>query len=246
MTNGRAKRLLLPALCILGLVLFTALGVWQVERRSWKLDLIARVDKRIHAAPVAPPSAMAWASLPARSVEYRRVATTGMFLHDKETLVDALTERGPGWWVVTPLRTADGIILVNRGFVPPDRATPSRRATGQVAGSVRIEGLLRLTEPGGRVLRPNRPSENRWFSRDVAAIARARRLGRVAPYFIDAGPAPNPGGLPLGGMTVVQFRNMHLVYALTWFGLAAMSLTGLVLLRKGGQDPLRWMLRFSH
>ena len=31
-------------------------------------------------------------------------------------------------------------------------------------------------------------------------------------------------------MTVVTFRNMHLIYALTWFALAALSLAGLVLL----------------
>lgn len=236
MTTGRARRLLLPALCMFCAVLFTGLGLWQVERRSWKLDLIARVDERIHAPAVAPPSSESWATLPPRSVEYRRVAATGKFLHDQETLIDALTERGPGWWVVTPLQTDSNIILVNRGFVPPDRAAPRTRTAGQMAGPVRVEGLVRLSEPGGRFLRPNRPDENRWFSRDVAAIARARQLGNVASYFIDAGPAPNPGRLPIGGMTVVQFRNTHLIYALTWFGLAALSLTGLVLLRKGGQD----------
>lgn len=237
MTGGRAKRLLLPALCVLGVVLFTALGIWQVERRSWKLDLIARVDQRIHAPAVAPPDAKSWASLSPKSVEYRRVVITGGFLHDNETLVDALTERGPGWWVVTPLQTASGTILVNRGFVPPERASAGTRAKGQSGAIVRVEGLLRLSEPGGRFLRPNRPAEGRWYSRDVAAIAKARRIGNVAPYFIDAGPAPNPGGLPIGGMTVVQFRNAHLIYALTWFGLAALSLAGLVLARKGGQKP---------
>ncbi|MCY7399098.1 MAG: SURF1 family protein [Sphingomonas bacterium] len=236
MTAGRAKRLLLPALCILGVALFTALGVWQVERRSWKLDLIARVDERMHASPAAPPTAKAWPSLAAKSVEYRRVVATGVLLHDKETLVDALTERGPGWWVITPLRTDNSTILVNRGFVPPDRADQRSRQAGQISGPMRIEGLLRLSEPGGRFLRPNRPAENRWFSRDVAAIARARQLGEVAPYFIDAGAALNPGGLPTGGMTVIRFRNTHLIYALTWFGLAALSLTGLVLVRKDAQD----------
>ena len=30
-----------------------ALGDWQIHRRAWKLDLIARVEARIHAAPTA-------------------------------------------------------------------------------------------------------------------------------------------------------------------------------------------------
>lgn len=237
MTTGKAKRLLLPALCVLGLLLFTALGIWQVERRSWKLDLIARVDQRIRAPAVAPPDAQSWASLAPKSAEYRRVAATGRLLHDKETLVDALTERGAGWWVVTPLQTESGTILVNRGFVPRERAALSARRDGQIGGAVRVEGMLRLSEPGGRFLRPNRPGESLWYSRDVAAIAKARQIENVAPYFIDAGSTPNPGGLPIGGMTVVQFRNTHLIYALTWFGLAALSVIGLVLVRKGGQEP---------
>ena len=42
----------------------------------------------------------------------------------------------------------------------------------------------------------------------------------MAPYFIDAGEPKT--GWPRGGLTVVAFRNSHLVYALTWFGLAAL------------------------
>ena len=84
-----------------------------------------------------------------------------------------------------------------------------------------VVGLLRLSEPDGGFLRANDPAGDRWFSRDVAGIAKARGLsGPVAPYFIDADATPNPGGWPRGGLTVVRFANSHLIYALTWFGLA--------------------------
>jgi surfeit locus 1 family protein len=128
------------------------------------------------------------------------------------------------------MQTPNGTILVNRGFVPTERSAIAARPGGQLTGPVTVTGLLRITEPRGRVLRPNRPSENRWYSRDVAAIAKARGLSNAAPFFIDADAKPNPGGYPIGGMTVVTFRNMHLIYALTWFALAALSLAGLVLL----------------
>ncbi|MBW8728093.1 MAG: hypothetical protein JF625_23485, partial [Inquilinus limosus] len=65
-----------------------------------------------------------------------------------------------------------------------------------------------------------------WYSRDVAAIAASRGLTDVAPYFIDADATPNPGGLPIGGLTVIAFPNSHLVYAVTWFGLAGLLAFG--------------------
>ena len=113
-------------------------------------------------------------------------------------------------------------MLVNRGFVPEDRRNASeRRAAG--TGDMRVVGLLRLSEPGGGFLRSNDPAAGRWYSRDVAAIAAVRGLGEVAPYFVDADAATEPGPLPQGGMTQVSFRNTHLIYALTWFCLALMS-----------------------
>jgi len=208
---------------------FAALGVWQIERRAWKLDLIARVEARIHAPPAALPDRAHWND-PPRSYAYRRVRVTGTFLHGRETLVQALTEQGAGFWVLTPLRTQTGIVLVNRGFVPPEKRAPSARHAAQVEGPVTVAGLLRAAEPGGTLLRANDPAHDRWFSRDVAAIARARGLGSVAPFFIDADAAANPGGYPVGGLTVVRFRNAHLVYAVTWFALAILSVAGAVLL----------------
>jgi len=222
-TAAPGKRRFLILLYLFGFVLFTSLGIWQVERRAWKLDLIGRVEARIHAAPVTVPE-----RFDALEDEYRRVRVAGSFLPIRDTLVDALTERGAGFWVLTPLQTGGSVILVNRGYVPANRKTSYARPAGPVV----ITGLMRQSEPQGRFLRSNSPKDDRWYSRDVAAIAQRRGLPSVAPYFIDADASPNPGGYPVGGMTVVSFRNMHLVYALTWFGLAAMCAAGLVMVRR--------------
>lgn len=220
----RPRRAGFAAAALIAAVLLAGLGVWQVERRVWKHDLVAAVEARLDAAPVAAPGPDAWPQIDAKDDAYRRVTATGIFRHDRETLVQAVTERGAGLWVLTPLETPRFTLLVNRGFVPANRREPSTRAAGNVAGSVRVTGLLRVSEPGGAFLRDNDPAANRWFSRDVAAIAKARGLGKVAPYFVDADAAPNPGGYPIGGLTIVHFRDHHLVYALTWFALSALSL----------------------
>jgi surfeit locus 1 family protein len=198
------------ALCA-GLI---GLGVWQIERLQWKLALIARVEQRVRAAPVAAPGPAGWAGITADSDGYRHVAASGRYRDDATVFVQAVTERGAGFWAVTPLVTGRAFtVLVNRGFVSARRAPPG--------GVASVTGLLRPSEPKGAFLRSNDPAANRWYSRDVAAIARARQLQRVAPYFIDADAGPT-GEEPVGGLTVVHFTNNHLVYALTWFALAAM------------------------
>ena len=218
----RRGLILLGILTLAGVALFTSLGVWQVERLYWKLDLIQRVEERAQAAPVPAPGPEAWPDVTAATQEYRRVSVTGRFLNDRETLVQAVTERGGGFWVLTPLRTDRGFtVLVNRGFVPPDKRDPDSRPAGQVPDETTVTGLLRVTEPGGGFLRSNDPAQDRWYSRDVTAIAAARGVTDVAPYFIDAEAGPE-GGYPVGGLTILKFRNNHLVYALTWFALDLM------------------------
>lgn len=221
--RARSVSPLLALVALFGIAGLIALGVWQIERRAWKLALIEHVEQRIHAVPSSVPAPASWPAINAASDEYRRVTVTGRFLHDRETLVQAVTDEGGGFWVLTPLETADGtMVLINRGFVPPERRDQATRREGNPATPVSITGLLRLTEPKGGFLRNNDPAGNRWYSRDVEAIAAARGLPRTAPFFIDADATPNPGGYPQGGLTVVKFHNNHLIYALTWFGLAIM------------------------
>ncbi len=209
-------------------VALVALGAWQVQRLGWKQDLIRRVEARVHAAPGPAPERAQWATVSAERDEYRRVRLHGRYLPDRNTLVQAVTELGPGFWLLTPFRGDDGtVVLVNRGYVPSPREVPDE--AGRPLPDTQVVGLLRLSEPGGGFLRKNDPGQDRWYSRDVAAIAAKRGLGEAAPFFVDAernaplpaDPAQAPSW-PVGGLTVVKFPDNHLVYALTWFGLALM------------------------
>ncbi|WP_237171441.1 SURF1 family protein [Pandoraea pulmonicola] len=236
------RLVVLGVITLLLVCVFVALGTWQVHRRAWKLELIERVNTRVHAPPSAAPGRAQWPTVNAADDEYRHVSLTGTYAFDKDTLVQAVTDLGGGYWVLTPLRTADGgEVLVNRGFVPPGWKESVPPAP---SGDVTVTGLLRMSETGGGFLRKNAPAENLWYSRDVAAIATARGLSNVAPYFVDADAAPGaraslprlPNGdgeastgrapaldYPVGGLTVVQFPNNHMSYLLTWYALAIMS-----------------------
>lgn len=222
---------------------FTALGIWQLHRLEWKLALIKRVESRIHAPAVDAPRPAQWPQLNAASDEYKRIRLQGRFLPDHDTRVQALTRLGAGFWVLSPFRTTDGsTVIINRGFVPEDWKGDSAPAPAQTPSQTEVTGLLRLSEPEGRFLRRNQPAAERWYSRDVQAIAAARGLDHTAPYFVDAeadsrhstdgsagatlGAAAQAGSTaeswPRAGLTVTSFPNNHTGYALTWFALALM------------------------
>ncbi len=239
-------------LALLGMALFVAflgLGSWQLQRRAWKLALIERVTERVRAAPVAVPTPAQWPQVNAQQHEYLPVTVSGRFLQHKTVLAQAATELGSGFWVLTPLQAADGSqTLINRGFVPTsERQTwlPESGAPASESAQQTITGLLRMTEPGGGFLRDNDARQQRWYSRDVAAIAAAQGLDKAAPYFIDEGrpdlarardsAGMDSPGIPVAhstwprpGMTVIAFHNSHLVYALTWYGMALMVLVAAI------------------
>lgn len=227
----------LAVVALLLFVLFAGLGTWQVFRLQWKLDLIERVDARVHADPVAPPAVAQWPQISKESDEYRRIRLSGHYLYEFTTPVQALSDLGAGFWLLTPLCTVEGhIILINRGFIPSsgDIATryPGRRAGANPCAAaqgerVEVTGLLRIAEPKSGFLRDNDPVNNRWYAREVGAIAAARGLdlATVAPFFVDAGKGQDPAAAPetaVCGLTVISFPNNHLVYALTWYALALM------------------------
>ncbi len=227
------KRLLGYGLAAVLLSGFLALGTWQVLRLGEKLELIERVESRIDSPAVALPAVSEWASVSKASHEYLPVRFEGQFLMDLTTRVQATTALGKGHWLLTPLRTADDtVVWVNRGFIAPNQ-TDALASANSPQARYSVQGLLRISEPDGAFLRDNDPQANRWYSRDIAALNQHHQLVQAAPYFVDAGRPRNlgeeilgftPETYPVDGLTVIKFKNNHVVYAVTWYALALMVL----------------------
>lgn len=210
------------------------LGTWQVERLEWKEGVIAERAARL----AAPPLRLAAGPAPGPEAAFRRAVAEGTFLHDGEMLVLHRTRRGrPGFEVVTPLRLdGGGHVLVNRGWVPVPRADPATRGAGQVAGRVRVSGVLRPPGKTSRWVPDNEPARGLWYYPEIDAMAAAAGLSRIAQLVLAADDRPNPGGLPEGAPAAVAIPNRHLEYAVTWYGLAAALAAVYVVLaaRRGG------------
>jgi surfeit locus 1 family protein len=217
--------LFIPAVIVFAVLV--ALGTWQLQRKAWKEDLIATLTERLAAPPGALPAPATWPRLDRDDTEYRRVTFTATFDDGKEALVYAAASAfrpdvsGPGYWVFTPARLADGsVAMVNRGFVPQDLANPAARPGGHMNGPIQITGTLRWPDSRSWFSPGDDPAHNLWFLRDPASIAAAKGLQEVAPFYVEQeAPAP-PGGLPQPGKLEVRLRNEHLQYVVTWYGLA--------------------------
>jgi surfeit locus 1 family protein len=212
---------------VAGIAILIGLGVWQLDRKVWKENLIATLDTRLARAPQPLPPRDSWPSLKQDGSEYTRVSFAAEFPAGQEALVYTAGSsfrpdvRGPGYWVFAPARLAGGgIVLVDRGFVPADRKEPASRAQGALPGSVEVVGVMRWPEIRGVFTPADDPNNNLWFLRDTQAIAAAKKWDAAAPFYIEQEAPVPPGGWPKPGRLVVDLPDNHLQYAITWFGLA--------------------------
>lgn len=234
---SRARRgILEPTIfALVGIAILAGLGLWQLDRKAWKENLIAAMTTRLSREPADLPPRDRWAHLLREREEFARVGFPAEFLGGQEALVYTAGSafrpdvQGPGYWVFAPARLAGGsIVIINRGFVPLDRKDPAGRAEGAPHGSVDIVGIVRWPETRGLFTPADDPQNNVWYLRDIKAIAAAKKWSAAAPFYIDQESPVPPGGLPLPAKLRVNLPDNHLQYAITWFGLA-LALAGVYL-----------------
>jgi surfeit locus 1 family protein len=212
-----------PTIIMLPIVVLSlSLGMWQMERRAWKPDILDRIATNQAAAPLSLDELLKGDPL---RFEYGRVKLAGNFLHDKEFFLAARSLKSKvGMQVVTPLRAENGaIVLFDRGWIPSEKKEPEKRADGQLPGKVELTGIVRRSQIKRQFAPDNDAARNFWFHVDVP-LMRQMAGGQPDPkldsFFLDADATPNPGGVPVGGQTRLDIPNDHLQYAITWFLIA--------------------------
>ncbi|TNE35188.1 MAG: SURF1 family protein [Alphaproteobacteria bacterium] len=211
---------ILPTLVTVPVVIILlALCVWQVNRYSWKINLIDTINSQLAAPAVEMPTG----DLDPEKWQYRRVKLTGHYEHDKELHLFAHADPGrEGFQIITPfVRSGNGeVVLVNRGWVPKNKVNPETRPAGQVRGDVTITGVIR--KPWGKAysfMPESSATDNVWLYGQLSKMADYLKM-KVAPVFVELDANDVPGGLPIGGQTRITLPNNHIQYAFTWLGLA--------------------------
>jgi len=235
MTEAARRRLGFGVFTLVMVAVFTALGLWQLQRRVEKHALIAALTERLAAEPEALPSPSQWNALRAERDEFRRVRFEATLYSAPDAMVYSSGSAvrgdvsGPGTWAFMPARLASGeTVVVNAGFVPntmQDRSLEDRAVKPLVSGEpVMMTGYIRFPQTAGMLTPAENAAKRLWFTRDHLAMARSLgwdRGTRVAPFYIDLESPVPPSGIPKPGPLEVHLKDDHLQYAITWFGLAA-------------------------
>lgn len=204
-----------------GALVLLSLGFWQLDRLAWKEERLARIDQRMAAAPVALPDS----PQEARDT-YLRVAVSGVLGGEEIHVLTSQKNVGPGFLVIARMVTQEGReILVDLGFVPEAGKTAPR------GGRISVEGNLLWPNEVDPWFTPDPDLEgNRWFARDLPAMAAA--LG-TEPVLVVASATTGAAGLPEPQRVAANIANDHLEYAITWFSLTVvwLAMTGLLIWR---------------
>lgn len=227
----------LPVLAVL-----VGLGVWQLQRLDWKAELIAlraervvsptldlvprsRVDRIIDPGRfdvrLPPETGLSVIEGDAAALEYRPIRLAGTFRHERAVhLVSRILNGRVGEHVITPLALAQGgVVLVDRGWVPPRAGADDARDYDRPEGRIVVEGHIRLFGERSRFTPDNAPQTDTWYWLDPAALAQRLDEEPVRAFYVQAAPA-GADTPPIGSLPAIALRNPHLQYALTWFGVA--------------------------
>jgi surfeit locus 1 family protein len=215
---------------LLGFTTCVGLGTWQVQRLAWKEGVIAALAT---ANAQAPLTALPKDEAELAALQFRRITLSGTWRDDVEFHIAPRYFKGKfGYWIITPLKLADGrIVLVNRGWVPGAKKLVETRPGSSVKGRATIDGIVRIGPERSYFTPVSQPEKNIWFGRDIADIAAFTKLDNVIPAMVDVVEKeqnPTADGrllepvskLPIASDGTIRLRNDHLSYVLTWYSIA--------------------------
>ncbi len=215
------NRILLPLIFgLAGAAVLVSLGVWQVQRLTWKQGILAQIEARIDAAPVAIPDT------PSPDDRFLAVQVTGTLVEPALRVLVSTRDQGAGYRLINAMETDGRRIMLDRGYIKNDLPTPPAPQ-----GEVTVTGNLHWPEERDSYTPENDRAANIWFARDLDAMAAALN---TAPVLLVARDLPGDTGvtpLPVGTEGI---PNDHLGYAIQWFGLAAVwtAMLGLYIWRQ--------------
>ncbi len=224
---------------------FFFLGKWQYGRFEERSAQSTRITANLKepAVPIERLDAVG-ATVP-QAVRYRSVTVTGRYDPAREVVVRRRTQNSRvGFYVVTPLVTDRGAVLVNRGWVPPGATADAHPPVpAPPGGEVTVTGRLRpaeSTESTGIRLRDGLPP-GQVLLIDTAEIGKGLPYGLFGGFVELTGQEPAAGEAPdpVPAPDVGGGGGLNLAYAVQWWIFIGVAVGGWALLIRREARDLR-------
>jgi surfeit locus 1 family protein len=227
------RRLWMTLLVIVGALVLSRLGIWQLDRLAQRRALNSSLNTRM----AQPALTLRDAAIDPATLEYRRVEVRGVYDPTQEIVLrNRALDGAPGVHVLTPLRLSgsDIAVLVDRGWIPLEQADPAARsAFAAPPGELLISGIARRSQdesaggPQDPPLGPGRKRLDAWFHVDTARIQEQAGYA-LLPIFVEQQPGPGDPALPRRVATVDLGEGPHMGYAIQWFAFAIILVVGYI------------------
>ena len=199
-------KFLFSVFVIFFILVFVALGSWQIVHLNWKNNLILEIENSLKNPPV---------ELTNSNVEnYLKIKTSGSIDLEKQIYLYNLNDTGtPGFEVINPILINDTNYLINRGWIPFEKKNSQEINVfdeNDIIGTLKLQGRKNIFKPD------NDLEENYWFSLNREDILKftGKEFSKYIIYLNGNYQVPKPKKI------TANISNNHQKYALTWFSLA--------------------------
>ena len=199
-------KFLFSVFIIFFILVFIALGTWQIIRLGWKNNLILEIENSLKNPPVELTQS--------NKVNYLKIKTSGSVDFEKQIYLYNLNDSGtPGFEVLNPISIDGENYLLNRGWIPFEKKdSPEINIIDQtnIIGTIKIQGRKNIFKPD------NDLKENYWFSLNREDILKftGKKFSKYIIYLDGNYQLPRPK------IITANISNNHKKYAITWFSLA--------------------------
>ena len=199
-------KFLFSVFVIFFILVFIALGSWQIIRLNWKNNLIFEIENSLKNPPVELAQS--------KKENYLKIKTSGSIDFSKQIYLYNLNNNGtPGFEVINPILIDNENYLINRGWIPFEKKDSQEINffdENNIVGTLKLQGRKNIFKPD------NDLEENYWFSLNREDILKftGKEFSKYIIYLNGNYQVPKPKKI------TANISNNHQKYALTWFSLA--------------------------
>ena len=199
-------KFLFSVFIIFFILVFIALGTWQIIRLNWKNNLILEIENSLKKPPVELTKS--------NKQNYLKIKTSGSIDFEKQIYLYNLNDTGiPGFEVLNPILINGENYLINRGWIPFEKKDmPEINIFDQnnIVGTLKTQGRKNIFKPDNDI------KENYWFSLNREDISKftGKNFSEYIIYLDGNYQLPKPKKI------TANISNNHKKYAITWFSLA--------------------------